>query len=179
MKKQKKTGFSFIHIFFISAFVAGLTFLCLSIFIPAKKTSIDDGQSTVINETTSPTKESNEVVSPEDKTPKQYEDDEKTRNNPNEINASITKNEIINGKYILRVTIYELLADGTCTLHLENNGNTLDRTVKIINAGADSSSCDGFDIKDINKFLDAGTYNLTIDFESNGKKGNVKGTIKI
>lgn len=178
-KNKKSEGFGFIYIFFILVFVAGITFLGLSLFLP-KKSKNDDGMSTAVNETIKNSNpeidEKNNGENP-DKTPKQYEegDDETDKT---KINASITTNEINNGKYVLRVTMYELVNDGTCKLHMEtSNGDTVDRSAKIEVIGPDSSSCDGFDIP--TSGISPGNYNFTVTMTSDSKTGSVKGTIKI
>ena len=180
-KQKKKYGeLKFGYIFLILIFVAGITFLGLSIFMPKKVKTDDDGLSTVVNETEkkddpSEVKEKNEGDNPE-KTPKQYEDPGET--DKTKINASITKNEVVDGKYYLRITIYEILGEGTCKLHMETDkGDSIDRSAKIIEAGADSSSCEGFDIP--TSGISSGSYKFTVTMTSGKKTGTIKGTIKI
>lgn len=185
-KKQKnqKSGFNLLYIFAILVFVAGATFLCLSIFAPAKKTDDDTSSNTTTKETEkkkeddkSEKKDDNNSEN-QDKTPKKYEEPSET--DPSKINASITKNEISNGRYSLRVTMYELLNEGTCKLHMESsNGDTLDRSANVIIAGPDSSACEGFDVDNIKSYLNSGTYDFTVTINSGSKTGSVNGTIKV
>ncbi len=181
MKKQKKKqseGPKFGYIFLILVFVAGITFLGLSIFMP-KKSNDDNDLSTAINETErkdNPDTEAQNNTDNPDKTPKKYEGDDES--DETKINADISTNEISNGKYILRVTIYELLGEGTCKLHMETqNGDSVDRSAKIEAIGPDSSSCDGFDIA--TSGISSGTYNFSVTMTSGSKTGTVKGVIKI
>lgn len=185
MKKQKKDGgssFKSMYVFLIPVFVAGITFLCLSAFIPKKTdNNEDDKLSTAVNNdspkssTESKNNETEESGENPDKTPKQYEDENKDTSS---INASITKNEVVGGKYLLRVTIYEILNSGSCKLHMEtSHGDSLDRSADIISVGADSSSCEGFDIPV--EGISNGVYNFTVSLSSGDKTGSVKGTIRI
>ena len=177
-KAKKQSGeLNFGYIFLILIFVAGITFLGLSIFMPKKNKGNNNTLSTVVNETEKKdTPESkNEGEDPE-KTPKKYEDDDET--DGSNINASITVNDVSDGKYTLQIMIYGLLSEGTCKLHMETaNGDTVDRNAKIVTAGPDSSSCDGFNIS--TSGISSGTYNFTVSLTSGSKTGSVKGTIKI
>ncbi len=179
--RNNGSGIKFIHIFLILIFVAGMTFLCLSLFAPSKKKDEPTSTSnTVINETEKKKeeekKEENNGENP-DKTPTQYEGEKP--NDSTTINASLTKNEVVEGTYMLRVTIYELISDGTCKLHMESaNGDTIDRTTKIVTAGPDSSTCeDGFDIP--TNGISSGKYDFSVTFTAGSKTGSVKGTINI
>ena len=180
-KKQKKTAeFKFSYIFLILVFVAGITFLALSLFVP-KKSKGDDGDtlSTAINETEKKNKtesDENGSENPEN-APKQFEG-EKDKTDKGTIDAEIAVNDVSDGKYTLQVSIYELLNEGTCKLHMETkNGDTVDRSAKIVTIGPDSSSCDGFEIS--TSGISSGTYNFTVTMTSGDKTGSVKGTIKI
>lgn len=179
-KKQQKSGeLKFSYIFLVLVFVAGITFLTLSIFMPKKEKEDDNNPSTTINETEN--KDSSENVKAgegenPDKTPKQFEGDDET--DKAKINASISINEVSGGKYTLQVMIYELLSEGTCKLHMEtNNGDSVDRSAKIVTIGPESSSCDGFEIP--TSGISSGTYDFSVTMTSGTKTGSVKGTIKI
>ncbi|MBQ6486402.1 hypothetical protein IJI76_01580 [Candidatus Saccharibacteria bacterium] len=179
-KSKKDGGISFGVIFFILAFAAGITFLILSLIIP-KKSNTDDTLSTAINENT--TKTNNNIDNPDDaaksKTPSQYDDTGMKKTDPNSMNMSITKNEVVDGKYQVRVTIYEILTEpGTCELEMKSaNGDYIKRSAKVINAGPDSTSCEGFDIK--TEGISSGAYSFTITVTSGKHTGKVDGTIKI
>lgn len=176
--RNSESGIKFIHIFLILIFVAGITFLCLSLFVPSKKND-NPTLDTTVNETEKKKEEQKNEGDEEnpDKTPAQYEGEKPTDSST--INASLTKNEVVNGTYMLRVTIYELISDGTCKLHMESDkGDTLDRTTKIVTIGADSSTCEeGFDIP--TDGISSGKYNFNITFTAGAKTGSVKGTINI
>lgn len=173
--RNPESGIKFIHIFLILIFVAGITFLCLSLFVPSKKK--DDGPTlgTAVNETEKKNEQKDE--NNPDKTPAQYEGEKP--NDASTINASLTKNEVVNGTYMIRITIYELINDGTCKLHMESDkGDTLDRTTKIVTIGSDSSTCEeGFDIPVSG--ISSGKYDFSVTFSSGSKTGSVKGTINI
>lgn len=177
--RKSESGIKFIHIFLILVFVAGITFLCLSLFVPSKKKTDDNSNlNTTVNETEKKNEENKSDDSEDpDKTPSQYEGEKPT--NSSTINASITKNEVVNDVYMLRVTIYELISEGTCKLHMESDhGDTLDRTTNIVTIGADSSTCEeGFDIPTAG--ISSGKYDFNVTFVSGSKTGSVKGTINI
>ena len=183
MKKPKSrysSSFHIIYIFLILAFVAGITFITLSMFVPKKQKDSGSNLNTTTNETEKQNQTNNTQTENKEEnnnqTPKQNEDesdaDEKT------LNASITMNEVNNGKYTLRVTIYELVSSGNCTLHMESaRGDTLDRTARIIDAGANSSSCEGFDIA--TNGISSGSYNFTINLKAGEKSKTLTGIIQI
>ena len=177
-KHKRESNFKIAYTFLILIFVAGITFLTLSVIVPSKEKGNDNAVNTVVNKTETEKQsntQSGNTEDPTDKTPKQYEDYEKDENN---LNASITMNEVNNGKYTLRVTIYELLSSGTCELEMKtNSGDSLRRSANIINTGADSSSCEGFDV--LTDGISSGTYNFVVSLKSGDKTGSVEGTIKI
>lgn len=177
--RKTESGIKFIHIFLILIFVAGMTFLCLSLFVPAKKKDNNSNLDTTINETEQKQdadKKEDEQEDPNN-TPIQYEGEKE--NDPTKISASLTKNEVIDGVYKIRVTIYELINDGTCKLHMESsNGDSLDRTTKISIMGPDSSTCEeGFDIP--TNGISSGKYDFSVTFVAGSKTGSVSGTINI
>jgi hypothetical protein len=182
--KKQKNNFGFIHIAIILVLVAGLTILALSLFVPSKKKDNDEPKplDTAINETEKKKEEKKKEEQKDegdnqDKTPEKY-DGEKPESKDS-FNASITKNEVVSGYYKLRVNIYELVSEGTCKLHMEANGgkDTLDRTAKIVNAGPDSSACEGFDIP--TNGISSGTYKFTVTISNSSKTSTVEGTINI
>ena len=107
-KNNKNSSFGFIQIFLILVFVAGMTFLCLSLFTPSKANHDDEPLNTVVNNTDQKKKETKIPEKKEDgenpeKTPKQNEDAPTT--DAKEINLSLTKNEVVGDKYMLRINI--------------------------------------------------------------------------
>ncbi|MCR4932881.1 MAG: hypothetical protein K6A29_01670 [Lachnospiraceae bacterium] len=184
-RRKNKKDFSFAYILVLLAFVAGLTFLLLSIVMPPEKKD-EAPLNTAVNETELKKKEKeifekkeekNEEDENPDKTPKQNEDEPEP--SKNELNVSITKNEVINGKYQLRVTIYEELREvGDCSLEMKSaNGDYIKRTAKTINAGADSSSCEGFDIS--TEGIATGNYSFVLKITVGSRSNTLNGSIKI
>ena len=179
--KNNKNSFSLVQVFLILAFVAGMTFLCLSLFLPSNKKE-DKPVNTVVNtsEKKEPQKPENKKKEDEgenpDKTPKQNED--KPETNSKEINLSLTKNEVVNDKYMIRVNIYEEVADGTCELEMKTaKGDYLRRSAKVIEAGADYASCEGFDIQTAG--IASGNYTFTIKVTIGERSKSLNGTINI
>ena len=181
-KKKKQTkNFSFVYIFLILIVVAGLTVLVMSFLVPPKKKDVDTTpMNTAINETEKKQEEKKKeekIKSEEnpDKTPEKYDGE-----NPISIdsfNASINRNEVSNGKVVIRVGVYELV-EGTCTLHMETtDGSTVDRTAKLVNAGPDSSACEGFDIPVDG--IAKGTYKFTVTIKNDAKKSVLNGVITV
>ena len=181
-KKKKQTkNFSFVYILLILIAVAGLTVLVMSFLVPPKKKDIDTTpMNTVINETEKKQEEKKKeetIKSGEnpDKTPEKYDGENPISDDS--FNASINRNEVSNGKVVIRVGVYELV-EGTCTLHMETtDGSTVDRTAKLVNAGPDSSACEGFDIPVDG--IAKGTYKFTVTIKNDAKKSVLNGVITI
>ena len=186
-RKKQQSGFTFIHAFLILAFVAGITFLSLSLLFPTQKKSTDNGPLDTIPTKTEKVSDggsedvgmggNDEPVENPDKTPKQNEDEQKT--DSKKLDISITKNEVVNDKYLLRVNIYEALKEsGTCTLEMKSsNGDYIQRTANVIEAGADYASCEGFDIPTVG--IASGNYIFTIKVEIGKRSNSLTGSIKI
>ena len=176
-KKNNDSNFHIVYIFLILIFVAGITFLTLSMFVPKKQS--ENTQNTTVNETEQKAKKEesqNNNSETNNQTPKQNEDEPEA--DEKSLNASITMNEVSDGKYRLRVTVYELLESGNCSLHMESSrGDTVDRTAKIINAGASSSSCEGFDIS--TSGISSGSYNFSVKITSGERTKTLTGVIQI
>ena len=189
--RKHETSFKVICILLGLAFVAGITFLCFSLFIPPKNREIEKPLNTIVTKPEAKNSESKETPSKEaetpledpNKTPKQNEDDGKTVTNSNELNLSLTKNEVVTSQgrqvYQTRLTIYELLNEtGECVLEMKSsNGDYLKRTAKTFNDGANSASCEGFDV--LTEGISAGTYNFTIKVTVGKRTGNLSGIINI
>ena len=182
--KKQKSSFGFLHIFVILALAAGITIICMSLLMPPKKKETDDPKplDTAVNETEQKQREEKtkeekkEEGENPDKTPEKYDGENKVSKET--FNASITKSEIVNGKFILRVSIYELVNDGTCKLHMEEkHGSMLDQTAKIVNAGPDSSACEGFDIPVDG--IASGSYTYTVTMTNGQKTTVLNGSIAI
>ena len=180
-KNNKNSSFGFIQIFLILVFVAGMTFLCLSLFTPSKVDHEDAPLNTVVNNTDQKKKETKipekkeEGENPE-KTPKQNEDTPTT--DTKEINLSLTKNEVVGDKYMLRINIYEEVANGTCELEMKSTkGDYVKRSAKVIEAGADYASCEGFDI--LTSGIASGNYSFTVKVTIGDRTKSLTGNIKI
>ena len=181
-KKKKQTkNFSFVYILLILIAVAGLTILVMSFLVPPKKKDVDTTpMNTTINETEKKQEEKKKEEKIDngenpDKTPEKYDGENPISSDS--FNASINRNEVSNGKVVIRVGVYELV-EGTCTLHMETtDGSTVDRTVKLVNAGPDSSACEGFDIPVDG--IAKGTYKFTVTIKNDAKKSVLNGVITI
>lgn len=181
-KKKKQTkNFSFVYILLILIVVAGLTVLVMSFLVPPKKKDIDTTpMNTAINETEKKQEEKKKEEKIDngenpDKTPEKYDGENPISSDS--FNASINRNEVSNGKVVIRVGVYELV-EGTCTLHMETaDGSTVDRTAKLVNAGPDSSACEGFDIPVDG--IAKGTYKFTVTIKNDAKKSVLNGVITI
>lgn len=181
-KKKKQTkNFSFVYTLLILIAVAGLTVLVMSFLVPPKKKDVDTTpMNTAINETEKKQEEKKKEETIDngenpDKTPEKY--DGETPISSDSFNASINRNEVSNGKVVIRVGVYELV-EGTCALHMETtDGSTVDRTAKLVNAGPDSSACEGFDIPVDG--IAKGTYKFTVTIKNDAKKSVLNGVITV
>ena len=181
-KKKKQTkNFSFVYILLILIAVAGLTVLVMSFLVPPKKKDTETTpMNTAINETEKKQEEKKKEEKIDngenpDKTPEKYDGENPISSDS--FNASINRNEVSNGKVVIRVGVYELV-EGTCTLHMEtSDGSTVDRTAKLVNAGPDSSACEGFDIPVDG--IAKGTYKFTVTIKNDAKKSVLNGVITI
>lgn len=175
-KRNQEDGFNPFILFITLVIVAGITILILSIVAPSKQS----GTNTNTSNNTSSSSSDNSDDAAASKTPSQYEKDDDFEPDPTSINMSITKNEVVGDKYQVRVTIYEIITgdDGVCDLEMKSEeGNFIHRSANLINAGPDSTSCEGFDIK--TNEITPGDYEVTITVESGERYGEIFGTIKI
>ena len=174
MSKNKKSPVLF-YIFFILLFSIGVTFLVLSLIMPPKK---KDDNTTTLTTTVNSTELSNKTdKGGESQTPKQNEDEPKI--DPSKLDVSLSKNEVRDGKYQLRVTIFEILTEtGTCELEMKSaSGDYVKRSAKTINAGPSTTSCEGFDIRIDG--IASGIYDFTLTVTVGDRTGVVTGNIKI
>ena len=172
-KSSSKKSLTPFYIFFVLLFSIGITFLVLSLIMPPKKNK-DDTLTTTVNSTELETKVEQGGAS---QTPKQNEDEHVS--DSEQLDISLSKNEVKDGKYQVRVTIFEILTEtGTCELEMKSsNGDYVKRSTKTINAGPDSTSCDGFDIK--TEGIASGLYDFTLTVTVGGRSGIVTGNVKI
>ncbi len=179
--RKKQSSFGFIHIFLILIFVAGVTFVCMSILMPAKEKNDDNGpidtETPITSYGGSDIGKGGDDTENPDKTPKQNEDDQNTDSDT--IDFSITKNEVVGDKYMLRVNIYEdVKTSGTCILEMKSSkGDYLKRTATVIEAGAEYSTCEGFDIQ--KSGIASGDYTFTIKVEIGDRSRTISSSIKI
>lgn len=147
-----------LYIGFVLLFSIGITFLILSIVIPPK--TEDKTTSTTVNTTELENKTSPSTTG-------------------DELSVTLSKNEVTNDKYSVRVTIFEVLEEtGTCTLEMKSSkGDYVKRETKTVSAGPESTSCDGFDIK--TEGIASGNYDFTLTVTVGDRSGQVKGNIKI
>lgn len=158
MSEKSKKNLTPLYIFFTLLFSIGITFLVLSIIIPPKKENNDKTLTTTVNTT-------------EDKTEKSSDS--------SKLNVKLSKSEVEDGKYQLRVTIPEVLNEtGTCELEMKSsNGDYVKRSTKTISAGPETTSCDGFDIR--TDGIAAGLYDFTLTVKVGDRSGTVTGNVKI
>lgn len=175
MSKNSKKNLTPLYIFVVLLFSIGITFLVLSLIIPPKKTD-DNTLTTTVNSSELETKIEQGGAS---QTPKQNEDEPTSKTDPSKLDISLSKSEVIDGKYQVRVTIFEILTEaGTCELEMKSsNGDYVKRSTKTINAGPDSTSCDGFDIK--TEGIASGLYDFTLTVTVGDRSGVVTGNVKI
>ncbi|MDO4967838.1 MAG: hypothetical protein Q4E70_03735 [Candidatus Saccharibacteria bacterium] len=174
-KTSDKKNLTPLYIFFVLLFSVGITFLVLSLIMPPKKN--DNNDNTLTTTVNSTELEAKVEQGGSSQTPKQNEDEHVS--DSEKLDISLSKNEIKDGKYQIRVTIFEILTEtGTCELEMKSsNGDYVKRSAKTINAGPDSTSCDGFDIK--TEGIASGLYDFTLTVTVGSRTGVVTGNIKV
>lgn len=140
------------------------------------------------NSKTESTKDSKESKAPSETTKNQTTTIEKEKDNPTQYEgpgASATGNltgvvnysDVQEGSLIIRTTIDQLLASGTCTLTLSKSGQAVTKTANIVQGGASSSSCDGFNVPVAE--LGSGKWNIQVNIESGDRKGSFNSEVTI
>ena len=159
-EREGRKKLTFVYIFLVLLFSIGVTFLVLSIIIPPKNDS--EMLDTTVNTT---------------ELEKKAEQESETSSDT--LDISLSKNEVLDGKYQVRVTIFEVLTEtGTCELTMKSeNGDEVKRSTKTISAGPSTTSCDGFDIR--TEGIASGTYSFTLTVTVGSRVGAVNGSIKI
>lgn len=109
------------------------------------------------------------------KTPSQYDG-----SNPNEggsLTGSLTTARFDGGKLILRVSIDQYLASGTCNLEISDGANKLQKSANI-SPIASTSSCEGFDVLDAELSGFAKPMDVKITLSSGDKSGVIEGKVE-
>jgi len=88
---------------------------------------------------------------------------------PNDLEVSVTHNDVVDRVLVLRVQINKYLSGGTCRLEIGSYSETVD-----IVPDPQASSCMGFDVP-TSKFSG---NNFTITVNSGDENGSVKGTVQ-
>lgn len=112
---------------------------------------------------------------PAKQTPKQYETPDSDKPSAYTLTGTLNAN-IAGSKLQIRVTIAQLLDNGTCQLTLTNksSGDVVTRKADTIN-NPSSASCKGWDVP-LNE-LSAGTWNVDILVTSGDKSGHITGEV--
>src|SRR5574344_1225038 len=175
-----KIGWAIFFMLLVAAITCGVL-----IFIKKNNKNVSDSEETSLVETpvspsvtpspASPTPSTDSSATDGDnkETTKQYDGNASSR-----MSIVITKNEVVNGKYYLRVLINEVLEDSAkCKLEMSGpNGSSLSRSASVAN-NPGSSSCEGFDIP--TSGITAGNWTFTVNVTSGEKTGSVSGKITI
>jgi cytoskeletal protein RodZ len=76
----------------------------------------------------------------------------------------------------VRATVDALVSEGTCTLTLTKNGESVTKTAATF-VTAHTSTCQGFDIP--TSELSAGTWDVTLEVTKDGRSGRATATVNI
>ena len=181
VKRRRNHKWVFKVVFLTLLIIAGIIcYLVWDNYFRDKKIDYNkESQEQVINdkETTGEKQEEQQESGQEDdgKKTKQYEGDDP--NLKEELSGSVTYAGKLDNRITIRVNIDQYLGDGECKLNLMNGDAVVySETAKIVNA-ASTATCEGFDIP--TSSVGAGNYTILIDLSSGGKKGTIKGEIKL
>lgn len=182
VKRRNNHKWVFRAVFLILLIIAGvICYLVWDNYFRDKK--IDDNkesQEQVIEdkETTGEKQEEEQQESGQEddgKKTKQYEGDDP--NLKEELSGSVTYAGKLDNRITIRVNIDQYLGDGECKLNLmSGDAVAYSETTKIVSA-ASTATCEGFDIP--SSSVGAGNYTILIDLSSGGKKGTIRGEIKL
>ena len=189
-RKNKKTNTAVIGFVLILAFAVGITIVVLSLITPKKKADgEDETKITTTTESTKPTEkepvteaeepkteetEEEKAKKENEQTPAQYEKVEETTDK-NVISATVTHSSVDNGKFVLRLTINELMS-GSCHLLMTSGNRKYTNDAEIV-SDPTSSTCAGFDVE--TSKLASGTWNYTVTISSGKRTGKVEGKVNI
>ena len=191
-RKNKKTNTTVIGFVLLLALAVGVTVLVLSFITPKKKSDGKDEPNITTNvESTKPVEKQPAEEQPEEPKEETKEDDGESENQQtpaqyekvkdetasDAISATVTHSSIDNRKFVLRLTINELVkGSGNCLLYMVSGNKKYNDKVEIV-SDPTSSTCAGFDV-DIAK-LSSGTWNYTVTITSGKRTGKVEGKITI
>ena len=100
--------------------------------------------------------------------------------NPNELNeitGAVTYAGVSGDKLMVRVNIDQYLNGGECMLLLSVAGNIVYSNVARVVDAASTATCEGFDVPV--SLLETGDYEIVVRVEAGGKKGEIKGGVRI
>ena len=180
-RKNKKNRKILSVVLFLILFIAALVvsyFVWDAYFRDDKKE--DESSETVVEEEVEEQKEDTEDVKEDvlelEKEPvAQYEG-----TSPNKVEGLtgvVTYAAVSGGNLIIRVNIDQYLNSGECMLLLATAGNTVYSNTAPIIGSATTATCEGFNVP-VN-LLEAGQYSITVEIESGGKKGTIRGEVGI
>ena len=118
---------------------------------------------------------SSSSVSPDGKTPTQYDGD--NPNLDNSLTGFLSTARFSNDKLIIRVVTDQYLSSGTCTLVLSDGANRLEKTARLI-PDASTSTCEGFDIANFELTSFTRPINVEINLLSGDKSGTINGSVE-
>ena len=133
-------------------------------------------QATTKSVTTTATQNASEsTTAPEpDKTPAKY--DGNSPNNNSSLTGAITYARKNGNKLTIRINIDQYLTAGSCNLILSQNNSSVYVDSAHIIDGASTSTCAGFDIPVDNL---SGHYIITVNLDSSGKTGQIRGEVTL
>ena len=125
--------------------------------------------------TTTNTETSDSSVSPDGKTPAQYDGADPNRGEA--LTGSITAARFDGNKLLVRVNIDQYLSSGTCNLTITNGSNQLQKSANLIPSVA-TSTCEGFDIDSTELANFSRPLNININLTSGNKTGTITGVVE-
>ncbi|MBQ3305955.1 hypothetical protein IJH02_00760 [Candidatus Saccharibacteria bacterium] len=134
------------------------------------KTTVSEPSKTTVKETEKDTETDNFNEVP------QYEGE-----NPNELHeltGIITYTGKTSENLSIRVSIDQILGSGTCNLTMTSGSATYAAAAPIIQSGATTSSCEGFDVP-LSELSAGKTWNINIKLTSEEKTGVISGEVSL
>lgn len=175
-RRRKKSWISWLIILILLIAAGVVCYLVWEGYFKEKETinSGDDAKvQTDVRDNEKDESESDETVKKEETV--RY--DGENPNNAAELTGVITYAGVSGEKLMIRVNIDQYLNGGECMLLLETAGNVVYSNVARVVDSAATATCEGFDIS--TDLLEAGQYNITVEVESDGKKGVIEGEVSV
>lgn len=122
-----------------------------------------------------PVKEAEEEVVVEKDKVVQYEGE--NPNKQDDLTGVVTYAGVNDEVLMVRVNIDQYISGGSCNLVLRRGGADVYGATAEIVASVATSTCDGFDIPVSS--VGAGSYEIVINLNSNGKAGTIRGEVNI